>query len=64
MVLAFRDNHDAAVPIPAGDIFDVLGHAPDDRFAVVEVRGEEFLVFDSDLKELAVPFFFQERAAS
>jgi hypothetical protein len=55
MVLAFRDNQDAAVPIAAGDVFEVLGPAPDDRFTVVDVRGQEFLVFDSDLQESAMP---------
>ena len=51
MVLAFRDNHDAAVTIPPGAVFDVLGTANDDRFVVVRVKGQEFLVFESDLKD-------------
>jgi hypothetical protein len=55
MVLSFRDNHDAAVPIPAGDLFEVLGPAPDDRFTVVDVKGEEFIVFGGDLKQFAIP---------
>jgi hypothetical protein len=55
MVLAFLDNQDAAVPIRPGDVFEVLGPAPDDRFDVVDVKGEEFLVFASDLKRFAAP---------
>jgi hypothetical protein len=62
MVLAFLDNHDAAVPIPAGDVFEVLGPAPDDRFTVVDVKGEEFLVFASDLKEFAMPVALRQLA--
>jgi len=54
MVLAFRDNHDAATPIPAGAIFEVIGPAADDRFVVVSVRGEELLVFESDLQNRGV----------
>jgi hypothetical protein len=63
MVLAFLDNQDAAVPIPAGDVFEVLGPAPDDRFTVVDVRGQEFLVFASDLKEFAMPVVLRQLAA-
>jgi hypothetical protein len=51
MVLAFRDNHEAAVTIQAGTIFDVVGVDRDDRFMIVRVGGEEFLVFESDLKD-------------
>lgn len=51
MVLAFRDNHYAAVDIKAGELFGVVGPAPDDRFVVVDVKGEQFLVFASDLKD-------------
>jgi hypothetical protein len=55
MVLAFRDNHQAAVTISDGEVFEVIGPAPDDRFIVVEVKGEEFLVFESDLRERGKP---------
>lgn len=55
MVLAFRDNHDAAVTIQAGEIFKVVGPAQDDRFVVVVVKGEQFLVFESDLKSRGKP---------
>jgi hypothetical protein len=51
MVLTLRDNHHAAVTIPAGEVFEVVGPAEDDRFVVVDVRGEQFLVFECDLKD-------------
>ena len=51
MVLAFKDNHDAAVTVPAGQVIDVSGSANDDRFLVVEVDGEEFHMFETDLRE-------------
>jgi hypothetical protein len=52
MVLAFRDNHHAAVTIPAGEVFEVIGPEPnDDRFIIVKVNGQELLVFESDLKQ-------------
>lgn len=55
MVLAFRDNHQNAVTIPAGEAFEVVGPAQDDRFIVVEVDGDEFLIFESDLRECGKP---------
>ena len=51
LCLAFRDNHHAAVTIQAGQVLEVIGPAEDDRFAVVEVNGDQFLVFDSDLQD-------------
>jgi len=51
MVLAYRDNHQAATTIPAGKTIDVIGPAEDDRFCVVNSDGEEFLVFESDLMD-------------
>jgi hypothetical protein len=51
MVLALNDNHEAAVPIPAGKVVDVVGSAEDDRFVVVSVDGEQFLAFASDLTD-------------
>jgi hypothetical protein len=53
MVLAYRDNHQAATTIPAGRTIDIVGQAEDDRFSVVSSDGEEFLVFERDLQELA-----------
>ena len=54
MVLAFNDNHEAAVSIPPSVVFEVVGQAQDDRFAIVNVKGEEFLVFDTDLRRHGV----------
>jgi hypothetical protein len=51
MVLAFRDNHQAAVTIPPGDTLEVIGPAQDDRFVIVSIKGEEFLVFESDIRK-------------
>jgi hypothetical protein len=51
MVLALHDNHEAAVPIPAGKIVDIEGSTQDDRFVVLSVDGEQFLAFASDLRD-------------
>ena len=51
MVLAFRDNHQAATTIAAGEILEVVGPARDDRFMIINVRGNEFLIFESDLRD-------------
>jgi hypothetical protein len=51
LVLAFKDNHQAAVTIPAGHIVEVIGPAEDDRFVVVSVNDEQFHVFASDLAD-------------
>jgi len=51
MVLAFRDNHHAAVTVLPGDILEVIGPAQDDRFVIVSIKGEEFLVFEPDIRE-------------
>lgn len=52
MVLAHGDNHDAAVTIPEGEIFRLVGPDQDDRFCVVRYQEQEFLVFESDLRNL------------
>ena len=52
MVLAHGDNHDAAVTIPEGEVFRVVGPDQDDRFCVVNYQEQEFLVFESDLRNL------------
>jgi len=51
MVLAFKDNHQAAVTVPSDKIITVIGPAEDDRFVVVAVDDEQFLMFASDLKD-------------
>jgi len=51
MVLAFTDNHEAAITLPAGHIIDVIGPAEDDRFFIVTSLGEQFHVFASDLAD-------------
>ena len=52
MVLAFKDNHQLAVSVPAGQIVDVIGPAEnDDRFLVLNVNDEPFHAFASDLAD-------------
>lgn len=51
MVLALHDNHEAAIPIPAGKVVDIAESIEDDRFVVINVDGERFLAFASDLRE-------------
>jgi hypothetical protein len=53
VVLAFKDNHQAAVTIPAGQTIEVIGPAEDDRFVVVSVNGEQFDVFGANLADRA-----------
>lgn len=55
MVLAYRDNHQAAITIPVGRTIDFVGPAHDDRFSVVKSEGEEFLAFKGDLRDRATP---------
>jgi hypothetical protein len=50
MVLAFRDNHQAAVTIQPETIIDVIGPVSnDDRFLIVRCQDQEFHMFASDL---------------
>jgi hypothetical protein len=51
MVLALNDNHEAAVPIPAGTLVELSSSEDDDRFVVVSVHGEQFLAFARDLDD-------------
>jgi len=48
-VLAFGDNHQLAVMLPPGGILEVIRPARDGRFVIVSIKGEEFLVLQSDL---------------
>ena len=48
-VLAFGDNHHAAVTVPPGDLLEVIGPAQDDRFVIVSIKGEQLLLLESDL---------------
>lgn len=50
MVLASKDNHQAAVTIQAGTNIEVIGPVEsDDRFLVIRAGNEEFHIFASDL---------------
>jgi hypothetical protein len=50
MVLAFKDNHQLAVTVPAGRVIEVIGpEENDDRFLVLSVNDEPFHAFASDL---------------
>jgi len=55
MALAFRDNHYGATRIDAGEVFEVIGPAQDDRFLLIDVRGEQRLVFECDLMDRSEP---------
>jgi hypothetical protein len=54
-VLAFGDNHHLAVTLPPGGVLEVLRPAQDDRFVIVSIKGEEFLVLESDLSTRGEP---------
>lgn len=54
LLLAFRDNHDAAVPVAPGKTINVLSLPNDDRFMIVIVDGEEFHAFTEDVRALCV----------
>jgi hypothetical protein len=54
MVLAFKDNHQLAVTVPAGRTVEIIGPAEnDDRFLVLSTNDEQFHAFASDLEERA-----------
>jgi len=55
MVLAFKDNHQAATTVPEGTILDVALAGLDDRFVVVTFKGEQFHMFASDLTKRSKP---------
>lgn len=48
-VLAFKDNHSTALPVPPGKRIEVSECVEDDRFAIVRVDGEEFHAFIDDI---------------
>lgn len=50
-LLAFADNHDAALPLHAGKVIDVRTLPEDDRFVLVSIQGQEFHAFVSDIDE-------------
>lgn len=53
MVLGCTGNHHAAVSLPAGKTIEILGPAEDDRFVRIQVDGEQFEAFQTDIKERA-----------
>ena len=56
MVLAFGDNHQAAVTIPAGMLIEVVGPVEDDdRFLLINADQGQFHIFASDLADRATP---------
>jgi len=60
MVLAYRDNHQAATTIPAGRTIDILGPDQDDRFSIIGVNGQKFLAFEDDVRERGTALIRQE----
>jgi hypothetical protein len=50
MALSYQDDHHAAVTIPRGKLIRVIGAAEDDRFLEIEMDGERFQAFETDLK--------------
>ncbi|MBZ5677824.1 MAG: hypothetical protein LAP61_26555 [Acidobacteriia bacterium] len=61
MVLAFKDNHQAAVTIPAGTLIEVVGAVEgDDRFLLVRADDGQFHIFASDLADRANPVVVRE----
>ena len=44
-----RDDH-STITIPAGEVVTVVGDAADRRLVVVNIRGKELLMFESQLK--------------
>ena len=63
LVLSFLDNQDTALPILQGQVFETIGPSADDRFTVVKVKGQEFLVFASDVKLCATAIPHARRGA-
>jgi hypothetical protein len=40
-----------SVAISPGDTLELIGQAQDDRFVIVNIKGEEYLVFESDIRK-------------
>jgi hypothetical protein len=63
MVLAFRDNHQAAVTISAGKCIEVVGPVEDDdRFLLITADDGQFHIFASDLAGRAEPVVARKTA--
>jgi len=61
MVLAFKDNHQAAVTLSIGKFIEVIGPAADDdRFLVICTDEGQFHIFASDLSNRTRPVVAQE----
>jgi hypothetical protein len=63
ILLAFRDNHDEALPVRPGRVIKAWSLPEDERFVVVVVDGQEFHAFTSDVLECcdALPDFPEKR---
>ena len=65
IVLAFKDNHQAAVTVPAATCIEVVGPVEnDDRFLLISVEHGQFHIFASDLANRAIPIAAREQAPS
>lgn len=51
MALVSEDGHQSATTIPAGRTIKVIGPATDNRFVIIRLKGQEFLVFKADLRQ-------------
>lgn len=63
MVLGSAGNHHAAVTVPAGKMIEILGPAQDDRFVRIQVDGEQFEAFQTDVQERVKDLASNRRAA-
>ena len=64
-VLAFSDNHQAAVTIPAATCIEVVGPVEnDDRFLLIRADHGQFHIFASDLADRAISMADCEQAPS
>ena len=62
MVLAFENNHQAAVTVPAATCIEVVGPVEnDDRFLLISVDHAQFHIFASDLADRAIPVAAREQ---